>query len=63
MDLVADRIGRLAERDSVSCLVIGGNDIHRRRSEDMVKRYCTVQGGTTGSQEEGRKSSSVWYFA
>ena len=36
---VADRIGGLVERDSVSCLVVRGNDIHKRRSEEMVKWY------------------------
>ena len=39
MSLVADRIESLAEKDSITCLVVGGNDVHRRRNEEMLTRY------------------------
>ena len=39
VDLVATKLKGLVESDSVTCLVVGGNDVHKRRSEEMLRRY------------------------
>ena len=39
VEQVAERLEGIVDRNSIMCLVVGGNDVHRRRSEEMVRRY------------------------
>ena len=36
---VVKEIDHLADSSKVSCIIAGGNDIHKRRSEELVKKY------------------------
>lgn len=36
---VEERLEGVVDRDSLVCVIVGGNDIHRRRSEELMNRY------------------------
>ena len=37
VDLVAPKLKGLVESDSVTCLVVGENDVHKCRSEELLR--------------------------
>ena len=36
---IVERVGGLVDGDTVACLIVGGNDVHKRRSEELVGLY------------------------
>lgn len=36
---IVERVAGLSDRDSVACLIVGGNDVHSRRSKGLVGNY------------------------